>query len=86
MVLTDQQIYSHLDKLVVHHKFIQMDVDLMIRQHCCNQGQNARAAFLLEPHCRQSKQPMLRLRPACEASGCYAVRNFKFKLAAIFRT
>ena len=85
MVLTDHQIYSHLDKLVVHHKFVQMSVDLIGQRHCCNQGQNTRAAFLLEPHYRQSKQPMFCLRPACEASGCNTARNFNFKLAAIFR-
>ena len=71
---------------MVHHKFIQMDVDLMIGQcHCCTQGQSTRAAFLLEPHYRQGKQPMLCLRPAYEASGCNTARNFNFKLAAIFR-
>ena len=60
---------------MVHHKFIQMDVDLLIRQHhCCNQVRTQDLLFCLSLTIGKASSPCFCLRPTCEASGCYAVR------------
>ena len=70
---------------MAHHELIQMRVYLLIRQrHGCNQGRQE-LLFCLSLTIGKASSPCFCLRPACEASGCYAVRNFNFKLAAIFR-